>query len=126
MRVEIIRRSPDFEAAISDRLIFADHHAFRKLIDDIKTAAASHCTFDLKDLSMMKAMKPARFRRKAIFDAWKKPTDCALKPHFILLALSGGIFGVLSRSTGTVLVSSSWIYAATDPQPCRMHGCFDD
>ena len=53
MRVEIIRRSPDFEAAISDRLIFADHHAFRKLIDDIKTAAASHCTFDLKDLSMM-------------------------------------------------------------------------
>ena len=53
MRVEIKRRSPEFEASISDRLIFADHNAFRKLIDDIKATAASQCIFDLKDLSMM-------------------------------------------------------------------------
>lgn len=39
-----------FKAAISDQLTFADHEAFRSLLDQVNKSGARKCEFDLSKL----------------------------------------------------------------------------
>jgi anti-anti-sigma factor len=42
-----------FTAKIADRLTFADHGQFRKLLDEVKTSGCRKVVFDLSDLSVV-------------------------------------------------------------------------
>jgi anti-anti-sigma factor len=53
MRVEILSRGPVFKAKLLDKLTFADHIAFRKLIDEVKSAGSRQLTLDMAELAMI-------------------------------------------------------------------------
>lgn len=50
MRITYAEAGGIFEAKLSERLSFADHPAFRKLLDDVAAAAPTRCVFDLSEL----------------------------------------------------------------------------
>jgi anti-anti-sigma factor len=53
MRIDVTSRSETFRARLSDKLTFADHASFRRLIDEIKAAHAKACILDLEKLDMI-------------------------------------------------------------------------
>ena len=53
MRTELVKTGIDYEVKLKDRLTFADNAQFRKLIEDIKSAKAQTCVFDLSGLDMI-------------------------------------------------------------------------
>jgi len=53
MRVDITSRTDVFEARLSDKMLFADNTAFRKLMDEVRQAGCKTCVFDLKNLEVI-------------------------------------------------------------------------
>lgn len=53
MRVDIKSRTDTFEARLSDKMLFADSSAFRKLIDEVRQSGCKTCVFDLKALEVI-------------------------------------------------------------------------
>lgn len=53
MRVDYVTKGENFSVKLLDKLTFADHMVFRKLLEDIKTANAKFCTLDMSGLEMI-------------------------------------------------------------------------
>lgn len=50
---EVPNNSGVFEVRLFDKLVFADHTAFRKLMDDIRSARVNAVIFDVANLNMI-------------------------------------------------------------------------
>jgi len=53
MRLQFTNKDGVYTAHLADKLTFADHSLFRKLLEDVKESKCAKCVFDLKDLNLI-------------------------------------------------------------------------